>query len=155
MPLITLQPPRLSWDLSRNSQNTWKKKCNFNSRHRFADFWGSGAQARGYLELNLWSPQIASKFLVLLTDTLNKQTNKQTNKTTTKLNLETHSTGWPGTCYVAKDDPEFLSLLSRPSESWPYRCVLLCLVYVVLGIDPRASCRLHQHSTHQAPSLTP
>lgn len=40
---------------------------------------------------------------------------------------------------VTESDPGLLILLSLPSWCWNYRCAPRCLIYVVLGINTRAS----------------
>ena len=40
--------------------------------------------------------------------------------------------------YVARDDFEFLILVSLPPECWDYTCAPPCLVYIVLRIKPWA-----------------
>lgn len=47
--------------------------------------------------------------------------------------------------YVAKDDHEFLILLSSFSK---YRRVLMCLVYVMLKMESRSSYMLGKHFTN-------
>lgn len=56
--------------------------------------------------------------------------------------------GWPQICYIAKDNLELLIFVLLPPEGWDYRCVLQCLLYVVLGIEPRTLCMMIKHSVH-------
>jgi hypothetical protein len=60
------------------------------------------------------------------------------------------NSGWPWIQYINKDILELLILLPQSSKGWNHRCVTLCLVYEVLGIEPRASCMLCKHSSNPA-----
>lgn len=60
---------------------------------------------------------------------------------------------WSWTYYVAEVNLELLYLLPRPLERWDYRHARPYLVYIVLGIEPRASCMLSQYSTNWAIQL--
>lgn len=53
---------------------------------------------------------------------------------------------WPAPYLVAKDGLELLTLLSPP-ECWNYRHVPAPLVYIVLGIEPRALCAVSKYFT--------
>ena len=63
-------------------------------------------------------------------------------KLCTLLLSETVSTVWPPTSRVAKDDLELLILRHTLPEFWNYRHAVMCLVYEVLGMGPRALCML-------------
>lgn len=57
-------------------------------------------------------------------------------------NWVSHISGWPHTCYIVEDDLELLTLLlsspsTRITSIWHHTCL-----YVVLGMDPRAVCKL-------------
>jgi hypothetical protein len=46
------------------------------------------------------------------------------------------SPGWPQTCFIAEDDFELLILLPTSPKVRDYKCVPLCPVYSVQGINP-------------------
>lgn len=52
------------------------------------------------------------------------------------------SPGWPQAPHVAKDKFEFLIFMSLSPKCWDYRYVSSSIVYVMLGIEPKASCLL-------------
>lgn len=51
---------------------------------------------------------------------------------------------------LAYNDPDFSILLPRALECWDCKCVLLCLIYAVLGIEPRTLPMSGKHSTSRA-----
>lgn len=50
-----------------------------------------------------------------------------------------HHPGWPLAGHVDEDDLELMIFLPPPSECLDCKCPPSCLVYAVLGIEPRAS----------------
>lgn len=55
--------------------------------------------------------------------------------------------GWPQTGYVVEDGLELLVFLHLPPEFWNYRREPLCLVNVVLGMEPQPSHMPDKQST--------
>lgn len=49
--------------------------------------------------------------------------------------------------YVLKNDLELLIFLPLPSKCWDYKLVPPHLVYMVLRIEPRASCMVGEQCT--------
>lgn len=62
---------------------------------------------------------------------------------------------WPQTHHVAEVDLKLPILPPPPPECREFWYAPPCLVYVVLGIKPTASCTLDKHFTHWSPSLRP
>lgn len=56
--------------------------------------------------------------------------------------------GWLLTHSVTEDNLRLLIFLPLCVESQDYRLVPTCLLFVVLGVEPRASCMLGQHFTN-------